>query len=428
MAKILMLLNQFSPKGEPEDPPHQLADAFVSQGHIVKVVVIPWQRQESEVSIYDEGDALKVMRVPALRITRFGNAIGLIIRWVFSSLVARRYLKSFLRDDSFDLVYTTSPLVTMAFVLRWVFQRYTHARFYLYIVDFFPFHQRAIGLIPSGWMFRFAKKIENALIQKFDVVACMSPRNVAYLQNHYTLRAGQQVTILPLSTAIAAPLSVDKDTVRRRLGLPLNRVIAIFGGQITEGRGIEQILETARLAKHNDAGLHFVLAGNGRLVHMVQAYISTEGGNLTHLQSLDRDSYLELATACDIGLVVTVPIADIPTFPSKTLDYLQASLPVVAAVEDDTDFRDFVETHGFGRVVRAGDSTELLAVLETLARDAEMRYAMAEAGKRTLHDIFDVRQAVMRILAEYQSTADGESRSNNRNDPYLQMRDIGSDQ
>ena len=179
MAKILMLLNQFSAKGEPADPPHQLADAFVSQGHIVKVVVIPWQRQESEVSIYDEGDALKVMRVPALRITRFGKAIELIIRWVFSSLLARRYLKSFLRDDSFDLVYTTSPSVTMAFVLRWVFKRYTHARFYLYIVDFFPFHQRAIGLIPNGRIFRFAKKIENALIQKFDVIACMSPKNAA---------------------------------------------------------------------------------------------------------------------------------------------------------------------------------------------------------------------------------------------------------
>ncbi len=398
MAKILMLLTQFSAQGEPDDSPHQLADTFVSQGHSVKVVVIPWQRLETDVRIYAESEALRVLRVPVLRITRFGNAISLVLRWTFSSLIARRYLQTFLRDEQFDLVYTTSPSVTMAFVLRWAFKRYANAHFYLYIVDFFPFHQRAIGLIPNGLIFHIAKKFENTLIRKFHTIACMSQKNVAYLREHYTLRPEQEITILPLSTSILPTLSLDNDSVRAKFALPRDKVIAIFGGQITQGRGIEQILETARLAQELIPDLHFVMAGDGRLVHLVKAYIANGGGNVSHLRSLDRKSYLTLATACDIGLVVTVPIADIPTFPSKTLDYLQASLPIVAAVEDDTDFRDFVDLHGFGKVVRAGDPQELLKTLETLVRNSDMRSAMAAAGRRALNEVFDVNQAATHIM------------------------------
>ena len=246
MAKILMLINQFSNAGEPADPPHQLADAFVAAGHSVKVVVIPWQRNETSVIQYREHDRLKVLRVPPLHVTRFGRAVSLLLRWTYSSLLARRHAKKFLGDDDVDLIYTTSPSVSMAFLIRWAIGKFPQARSYLYIVDFFPFHQRAIGLIPGGPIFRVAKWAESGLIRMFDTVACMSPKNVDYLKTHYALRLGQEVEILPLSTAIMSQVDVDKNAVRARYRLPEEKVIAIFGGQITQGRGIEQIIGPSR--------------------------------------------------------------------------------------------------------------------------------------------------------------------------------------
>ncbi len=397
MANILMLINQFSDAGEPADPPHQLADAFVSAGHSVKAVVIPWQRNETSVSKYCEHDRLQVLRIPPLHITRFGHAISLLLRWTFSSLIARRHAKKFVGKDEVDLIYTTSPSASMAFLIRWAIRKFPQARPYLYIVDFFPFHQRAIGLIPAGLIFRIAKWAETGLIRMFDTVACMSPRNVEYLQSHYALRPAQVIEILPLSTAITPPVDIDKKAVRARYRLPEKKVIAIFGGQITDGRGIEQIIETARIASREVPELHFVLAGHGRLVHRVEAYIEKGEHNLSLISSLARDAYIELAAACDIGLVVTVPISDIPTFPSKTLDYLQAGLPVVAAVEPDTDFRGFVEEHGFGMVVEAGSAQVLLDALARMVHDSQMRNEMAKAGRQALQNIFDVRHAAAQI-------------------------------
>lgn len=397
MARILMLVTQFSGRGAPADPPRQLADAFVADGHDVKVIVIPWQQSEDKVARYQEHERLEVLRVPPLQPKMFGRIGSLAMRWVFSSWAARRHARRFLRGQEIDLLYTTSPAVTMSFLIRWALRMFS-PRSYLYIVDFFPFHQRAIGLVPGGLVFQFARQQESALIKRFDVVACMTPRNLDFLRAHYTLREGQRAELLPLSTRIDPTPVIDRSAVRARFGLPVDKVIAIFGGQITEGRGIEQLLDTARRARQEIPELHFVLAGKGRLTHLVEDYAAKGGVNLTLVPGLARDTYVELATACDIGLVVTVPVADIPTFPSKTLDYLQASLPVVAAVEADTDFRDFVDQHGFGRVVEAGDTSALLEALKGLARDETMRTAMAAAGRTTLHAVFDVRRAARQVL------------------------------
>lgn len=398
-----MLVNQFSSAGEPADPPHQLAEAFVAAGHSVKVVVIPWQRNEAGVKQYNEHSRLQVLRVPPLQVTRFGRAAALLLRWTFSSLLARHYAKKFITESDVDLIYTTSPSVSMAFLSRWALRKFPHARSYLYIVDFFPFHQRAIGLIPGGVIFSVAKWAEGRLIRMFDIIGCMSPKNVEYLKRNYQLRSDQLVEILPLSTAITPPANVDKKAVRALYELPRDKVIAIFGGQITEGRGIEQILETAAMARHTAPELHFVLAGQGRLVHLVEEYIRQGGRNLTLIPNLARGAYIELASACDIGLVVTVPISDIPTFPSKTLDYLQASLPVIAAVETGTDFREFVEEHGFGLVVEAGSAEMLMDALRRLVSDVKLRKEMAVSGRQTLRNVFDISHAENQITQPIRS-------------------------
>jgi glycosyltransferase involved in cell wall biosynthesis len=391
-----MILSQFSGPSEPVDQPHQLADAFIANGHSVKVVVIPWQRSEKDVISYSEHDRLDVLRVPPLQISRFGKTMGLAMRWTLSSFFAVRHAKKFLGNERVDLIYSTSPCASVAFLLRWALRKFK-AVSYLYIVDFFPHHQRAIGLLPGGPVLKLAALQENALIRMFDVVGCMTRKNVEYLKRNYRLRPEQRIEILPLSTGISPKVEVDRAAVRARYGLANDKVIAVFGGQITEGRGIDQILEAARISREAEPNLHWLLIGSGRLVHLVQAYIDDGGDNLTLVSNLPRDTYLELASACDLGLVVTVPIADIPTFPSKTLDYLQVGLPVVAAVETDTDYREFVEEHGFGLVVEAGSPRDLLHAVSALEHDPEMRTTMGVGGQRVLKTVLNVEQTAGQI-------------------------------
>jgi hypothetical protein len=99
-----------------------------------------------------------------------------------------------------------------------------------------------------------------------------------------------------------------------------------------------------------------------------------------------------------VGIVATVVNVDVPTFPSKTIDYLRAGLPVTASVEASTDFDSFVETQGFGLAVAAGRPDRLLDAIASIVGDDDRRRAMVLAGRKTLREVFDVDVAVTAML------------------------------
>jgi len=116
--------------------------------------------------------------------------------------------------------------------------------------------------------------------------------------------------------------------------------------------------------------------------------------------AVPRDVYLSIAAACDIGLVATIAETGVPTFPSKTIDYLRVGLPVVASVESTTDYRTFVEDNGFGLVVPAGESRSWLDAISRIVDDPDIHATMVRAGRAALQTHFDVANAARLILKE----------------------------
>jgi glycosyltransferase involved in cell wall biosynthesis len=193
---------------------------------------------------------------------------------------------------------------------------------------------------------------------------------------------------------------VDRAIVRGRHGLPLDRSIILFGGQIAEGRGIEDLLDMARLARRQRPDLLFLLIGEGRLEPLVRAYVHNGGDNVRLHPPVPRDSYLEIAAACDLGLVATLGDTGVPTFPSKTIDYLRVGLPIAASIEATTDYGDFVEENGFGTAVIAGKVQIWLDAVTHILDSPETHAAMVSAGRRALLAHFDVAQAAQLVLRE----------------------------
>ena len=54
-----------------------------------------------------------------------------------------------------------------------------------------------------------------------------------------------------------------------------------------------------------------------------------------------------LANSCDVGLIFLDKRFTIPNFPSRLLSYMQASMPVLAATDVNTDI---------GKVIEEGES------------------------------------------------------------------------
>ena len=113
---------------------------------------------------------------------------------------------------------------------------------------------------------------------------------------------------------------------------------------------------------------------------------------------LAREDYLALLCACDLGLIATVPQVDSTSFPTKTIDYLRASLPIVAAVEDASDYPAFLARWNIGISVPAGNAKALYAAILQIMDDPRMGADFADLARTCLEEVFDVRRVAQRIL------------------------------
>ena len=377
---------------------NDLADAFAERGYRVRVIHLPWDNSGDRADrFYVQENGVEVLVSPPISLEWLGRIGALCAKWGGSSLAAARRGKRRFGTTPGDIVIGMSPLVVGTFVWRWALKS-AHVRSYAYLVDFFPFHHHAIGVMPGGVIFRLARWMECALLRRFTVVGCMSPRGLDYLARRYALRPEQATGVISLWGEQSTVVSADPRLARAAYRLPRDLPIAVFGGQITYGRGIEDILACAELARNSGSNLTFLFIGSGPLVPLVQQAIDGGATNVHLAGEVGRDDYLALIAACDVGIVATVANVDVPTFPSKTIDYLRAGLPVTASVEASTDFDSFVETQGFGLAVAAGRPDRVLDAIASIVGDDDRRRAMVLAGRKTLREVFDVDVAVTAML------------------------------
>lgn len=383
---------------EPGNPylTNELAHAHAVNGDEVQVVVLDWDAPFGSAPRQQIlPDGVKVLSMAPRGVKGMGNFVEKASKWVFSSVLAALDMRKILAGQHFDVLVAFCPVTTVAAQVLWAMRRF-RPHSYLVQWDFFPFHQRSIGMMPNNFAFEAARMLEEFLMRRFDTIGCMSPMNVDYLRSHYRLRASQTVEILPIWGETTPPRAVARALIRREHGLPEDRKIIVFGGQITQGRGVDDVLSMAQLAATDRPDLTFLIIGEGRLVNLVEDH-AAKLHNVIYRPRIARDQYLQLVSACDVGLVCTVRDVDVPTFPSKLIDYLRANVPVVASIEESTDFGKFIEERGVGISVLAGDPAVLLqAICNALENSGSPDEAQARR-RLCLEEVFDVEHTVRSI-------------------------------
>lgn len=397
--KIALLCTGYSLDPKSPSLSDELAHALVKNGHEVSVFVVNWSKKRLGTPQICKDGSLDVLVVDPIQI-RFGpNALKKVVKWLFSSASLLGALARYRRAYQVDVVVGFSPAVSMLLPIL-LMTMFSRAKSFLVQWDFFPTHHAEIGLLSGRGLIRSLKAIETLLMRRFDVIGCMSPKNVAYLRENYRLAARQKVVQLPIWSSFPKFTPMVRSAVRSRYDLPAELPLLIFGGQMSKGRGIEDILAVAQRAEQTSMYCGFLFVGDGEQVPLIQAAISDGAANVFHLKGVPRDEYLCLLSACDIGIVSTVRGVSVPTFPSKTLDYINVSIPIIAAVERATDYGDFVSESGIGLSVEAGAYDDFIHAIRKIISSS------ADAPWRQ-HDTFvHAREAfkaehVARCLVDY---------------------------
>lgn len=396
--RFLIISNNFPIDPDTSNMQVDLAAEIIKHGHEVDVAFQAWYMPEIKTvtQIRTEYGA-NVTIFPAFTISTLGKFFERLTRWAVLPWRVGRAFRRLFDTSRYDVILAWTPCVLVRSSLRYAW-RHSGARSVLYIADFFPIHHAELGLMPRGPIEAVGKSMEASLFRGFDVIFCNLPSNIGYLRSHYRLRPGQDVRWTPLWTPTSAIKQAPRAELRARYGLPPEAPIAVFGGQIIEGRGIEQMLDAAARARRDGEPIHFLFIGGGRLVPVVQEAARLPDSNVIHAHAVPRDDFLSVLTACEVGMLATVSGVSSHSFPTKSMDYLRAGLPVVAAVEPGSDFAQMIIDHRIGASVALDDGEAMYQAIKAFAANPRARAEMRDRGRAFLEDELDVVHCYRRLI------------------------------
>jgi glycosyltransferase involved in cell wall biosynthesis len=395
--RVLLLTSWFPADVGRRGLMNELADAVVAAGATIDVIALDWRDGDitSNPVVPPTHPALKVYRFEPLIVNSFGIFVRLLIKWIGTPLRAASTTLKLLRTHKYDIIVSGLPSSVWAPVIICIL--FSRSKKYLIQWDFLPYHQRAMGLLKGRVAFDTLLFLERLLIRGFNVIGCMSPMNIDFLKSHYWIGSTQKIEILPIWTEASFPEKTDRNKIRIKYGLPISMKIAVFGGTLSKGRGLDDVIGAAQHAVKHRQRILFLVIGRGPLENEIRLKAQAMS-NVKVMSAIPRQDYLTLLGACDCGIVATQRDTGVPTFPSKTLDYFRAGIPVVASVEDSTDFGKFIEEQIAGVAVEAGDSKALFNSVSRLCSNSRQRKKFTANGRKLVQNYFNVERTTMQLL------------------------------
>lgn len=335
---------------------------FRKHGHKVYVVCANERRNGKSTEIINEGNTW-ILRVRIGNITKI-NLVEKGISILSISTLFKIAINKYYKDVRFNLVLYPTPPITLASVVEYI-KRRDNSRTYLLLKDIFPQNAVDIEMMKKGgikgFLYRYFRKQEKRLYSISDRIGCMSQANVDYVLKHNPMvaardRKSRKVSGYPIveicpNSVEPIDLSISKEEkakVRKQYGIPEDRTVFIYGGNLGKPQGIGFMLKCLHSQRKN-RNVYFLIVGNGTEYECVQRYIDKyKPENIMLRQWLPKEEYDRVVAASDVGLIFLDHRFTIPNFPSRMLDYMQAKLPILAVTDSATDIGKIITKNGFG--------------------------------------------------------------------------------
>lgn len=360
----LVEINSVEERGTYSD----LLRKFRNEGHNITIVTSV-ERRKGISTNFKKKEGVSILQVKTFNIQK----TNVIEKGIGTLAIEYQYLsaiKKYLSDTKFDLVLYSTPPITFGKVIDFIKKR-DHAYSYLLLKDIFP--QNAVDmkmLNEGGFLHKQFVKKEKKLYSLSDTIGCMSPANVDFVLKHNPEVNSDKVEVNPNTIEpVSFNYSIEeKKSIRSKYGVPIDKKVLVYGGNLGRPQGLDFLLETIDATKNNDA--FFLIVGDGTEFPRIKEWFDgNKPTNAKLLQRLPKEDYDKLLAACDIGLIFLDKNFLIPNFPSRLLSYLEMEIPVIAATDPNTDIGDIVEKANCGYKVLAGNQEEMQLKINQIIGD-----------------------------------------------------------
>lgn len=349
-------------------------------------IASPTERRFGKKTHLIESPHCQILKIKTLNIQK----TNIIEKGVGTLLLERQFdkaIKKYWGNIKFDLVLYSTPPITFNKVIERTMRR-CGCRSYLMLKDIFPQNAIDLGMMKEGgFLHKMFRKKEERLYEISDRIGCMSPANCEYVIKHNPSVDLAKVEVCPnaLEPIDIPPISEkERSELLSKLGIPTDKTLFIYGGNLGKPQGLDFLLKVVEVNEAN-ADSHIVIVGDGTEYPKLKAFFdSVKPKKSTLIACLPKSDYDNLIRACHVGLIFLDPRFTIPNFPSRLLSYLENSMPVLLATDENTDMGRIAEREGFGLWCKNGDLNEFMMNLEKLTSDNDSIIEMGKLGNAFL--------------------------------------------
>lgn len=381
---------------------------FAKQGHNV-YVVFPRERRQGKPTEAFEADGAHFLGVHTLNLTKT-NIVEKGVGQVRVENQFKQAIRRFWGNEQFDLILYSTPPITLMGAVKYLKEHNPQAKSYLLLKDIFPQNAVDIGMMstsgPKGILYKFFRRKEKSLYRVSDYIGCMSPANVEFVLKHNPEVSPNRIEVAPNSVELNVNDNnndnENKVRIREKYGLPMDKPVFIYGGNLGKPQGIPFLVKCLD-ANKNRTDCHFVVVGSGTEFPRLKAWYDTLNHNdnpcVTLMQGLPKADYDALVNTCEVGLIFLDHRFTIPNFPSRLLSYLENKMPVLCATDPNCDMGSIAEANGFGFWCESNSVEAFTTILDKMIHsDCK---AMGEKGFEFLKDNYLVENTYNAIMRHF---------------------------
>lgn len=356
---------------------------FCEEGHEVYIIHPNERRQGKDTSVVTKGK-IHCLGVKTLNVTKT-NVVEKGIGQLMLESQFKRALKKYFGGVIFDVILYSTPPITFNDVIKYAKKASGgKAMTYLLLKDIFPQNAVDMGMLSKkgvkSVLYRMFRKKEEELYRISDFIGCMSPANVDYVIAHNPMVINRKVEIAPNSLELLPDnqsVKDDADSIRQKYGLPTDKPIFIYGGNLGVPQGIPFLMKCLETNADRD-DCHFVVVGSGTYYQqLADWYKERKPKAVTVMKGLPKEDYDRLVQACQVGLIFLDYRFTIPNYPSRLLSYLECKMPIIACTDPNSDVGTLAASNGYGFYCPSNDVDAF-----TLAVDRMLDSDIKAMGKK----------------------------------------------
>ena len=376
---------------------------FAKNNHKLYIISPTEKRKKIPTKLIDDGD-IKILKLEIGNIQKT-NILEKGISLLTLESKFKSSINKFFNEVKFDLIIYSTPPITLQKTVEYVKKR-DKAKTYLLLKDIFPQNAVDLGMLSKSGarklIYNLFRKKEEKLYIISDYIGCMSNANVDYIVKNNPYLSEKTIEVCPNSIT---PLEIyiteeEKNKIRDKYSIPKDKVVFIYGGNLGKPQGIDFLIDCIKKNEEN-SNTFILIVGSGTEYTKLESFVNQIKPNNTKLiNQLPKNDYEILANSCDVGLIFLDKRFTIPNFPSRLLSYMQASMPVIAATDINTDIKETIETGKFGFWCKSDDVDNFNKFVNILC-DKQIRLEMGSNSRKYLESNFTSKHSYEIIMEHF---------------------------